>query len=78
MLQGFNCWKDDFITATVILLKSDRRPVCTTQQLWKLLGKFVNIRSIHEGVLGFLKHVVARFSLLNSDKISSMHYFQVI
>ena len=76
MLRGFNCWKDDFITATVILLKSDR-PVSTTQQLWKLLGKFINIRSIHECVLGFLKHVGARVSLLNSDKIPSIHYFQV-
>ena len=53
---GFILGKCIFITATTILRKSES-PVSITYVFLKLSGLFVNIKSMHVGFSGFLKHI---------------------
>ena len=53
---GFILGKCIFITATIILWKSDSL-ISITVVVWKLSGLFVNSKSIHEGFSRFFKQV---------------------
>ena len=52
-ILGFCLGKCDFKTDAVVLWKSES-PISKTLVFWKLLRQFVRIKSMHEGLWGFL------------------------